>query len=173
MQSSSEDFIRLLKPVYSNALNYCIALTRSKIEAKDLLQDSLLKALEKFAALKDDKKFKSWLFTILTRQYYTLHQKALIKKNLLNRSQFETAEFPQIFEQETNEQNQKALLKALDLITEKERVAIVLFEVGDFSMEEIRIIQGENSLSAVKSRISRTRTKLKELILGIQNTLTR
>jgi DNA-directed RNA polymerase specialized sigma24 family protein len=96
----------------------------------------------------------------------------LIKKDFLNRSQYETAEFPQIFEKETNELNQKALLKALGQVTEKERVAIVLFEVGNFSIEEIRLIQGEKSLSAVKSRISRTRTKLKELILVIQKTLT-
>jgi len=172
MQRSSEDFIELLRPIYSNAINYCIALTRNEAEAKDLLQDSLLKALEKFAALKDDKKFKSWLFTILTRQYYALYQRSLIKKNFLNRAQYEIAEFPQIFERETNELNQKALLEALNLISEKERVAIVLFEIGNFSMEEIRAIQGEKSLSAVKSRISRTRTKLKELILGIQKTLT-
>jgi RNA polymerase sigma-70 factor (ECF subfamily) len=171
MQRSSEDFIELLKPVYSNAINYCIALTRNEVEAKDLLQDSLLKALEKFAALKDDKKFKSWLFTILTRQYYALYQKSITKKPFVDRSYYETAEFPQIFEKEMSELTQKALLEALGMITEKERVAIVLFEVGDFSMEEIRIIQGEKSLSAVKSRISRTRIKLKELILGIQKTL--
>jgi DNA-directed RNA polymerase specialized sigma24 family protein len=36
-------------------------------------------------------------------------------------------------------------------------------------MEEIKLIQGEKSLSAVKSRISRTRAKLKELILEIQS----
>src|SRR4030095_5243941 len=164
MQRSSEDFIELLRPVYSNAINYCIALTRNEAEAKDLLQDSLLKALEKFAALKDDKKFKSWIFTILTRQYYALYQKSLIRKKFLNEPYYETAEFPQIFETEINDLNQKALLEALGLITEKERVAIVLFEVGNFSMEEIRMIQGEKSLSAIKSRISRTRTKLKELI---------
>lgn len=171
MQRSSEDFIELLKPVYSNAINYCIALTRNKVDAKDLLQDSLLKALEKFAALKDDKKFKSWLFTILTRQYYALYQKSITKKTFPDRSYYETVEFPHLFEKEMNELTQKALLDALSMITEKERVAIVLFEVGDFSMEEIRLIQGEKSLSAVKSRISRTRIKLKELILGIQKTL--
>jgi len=171
MQRSSEDFIELLKPVYSNAINYCIALTRNKVDAKDLLQDSLLKALEKFAALKDDKKFKSWLFTILTRQYYALYQKSITKKTFPDRSYYETVEFPRLFEKEMNELTQKALLDALSMITEKERVAIVLFEVGDFSMEEIRLIQGEKSLSAVKSRISRTRIKLKELILGIQKTL--
>jgi DNA-directed RNA polymerase specialized sigma24 family protein len=64
MPRSSEDFIELLKPVYNNAISYCLALTRNEAEAKDLLQYSLLKALEKFAALKEDKKLKSWLFTI-------------------------------------------------------------------------------------------------------------
>jgi len=168
MLRNSDDFIELLKPVYNNALNYCIALTRNKSEAKDLLQDSLLKALENFTALKDEKKFKSWLFTIMTRQHYALYQKSLIKKAFLNKASYETAEFPQIFEAEENELNQKILMEALDLITQKEKVAIVLFEVGGFSMEEIKVIQGEKSLSAVKSRISRTRIKLKELILGIQ-----
>lgn len=168
MQRNSEDFIELLKPVYNNALNYCIALTRSEFEAKDLFQDSLLKALENFMGLKDEKKFKSWLFTILTRQYYSLYHKSITKKTFLHETSFETAEFPQIFEKETNELNQMALIEALELITEKERAAIVLFEVGGFSLEEIRIIQGEKSLSAIKSRISRTRIKLRELILGIQ-----
>ena len=168
MQRNSEDFIELLKPVYNNALNYCIALARNEVEAKDLLQDSLLKALENFVALKDDKKFKSWLFTILTRQYYALHQKSIIKKAFLKEASYETAEFPQIFEKEISEGKRNALIQAMNLITEKERVAIVLFEVGGFSMEEIRVIQEEKSLSAVKSRISRTRAKLKEMILGIQ-----
>jgi len=168
MLRNSDDFIELLKPIYNNALNYCIALTKNKSEAKDLLQDSLLKALENFTSLKDEKKFKSWLFTILTRQYYALYQKSLIKKNFLNKSSYETAEFPQIFETEENELKQKILMEALELITQKEKVAIVLFEVGGFSMEEIKVIQGEKSLSAVKSRISRARIKLKELILGIQ-----
>ena len=168
MQRNSEDFIALLKPVYNNALKYCIALARNGVDAKDLLQESLLKALENFAALKDEKKFKSWLFTILTRQYYALYHKSITKKAFLNESSYETTEFPQVFEKEIKDQSQKDLLEAMDLITEKERAAIVLFEVGGFSMEEIRIIQGEKSLSAIKSRISRTRVKLKELILGMQ-----
>jgi len=172
MQRSSEHFIELLKPAFSSAINYCIALTRNEAEAKDLLQDGLLKALEKFSALKDDKKFKSWLFTILTRQYYASRQKSILKKNFLSQSHYETAAFVEIFEKEANDEKQKALTNALNLISENERVAIVLFEVGGFSMEEIRIIQGEKSLSAIKSRLSRTRIKLKELILEIQKTLT-
>ena len=168
MQRGSENFIELLEPIYSNVLNYCLALTRSETEAKDLLQDALLKALENFDSLKDQRKFKSWLFTILTRQYYALYHKSLIRKTFLKKFHEETATFPQVFETVTNEYDQNALKKAMSLIGDKERTAIVLFEIGGFSMEEIKKIQGEKSLSAVKSRISRTRTKLKELILEIR-----
>jgi len=169
MHRNSQDFIELLKPVYDYAVNYCIALARNETDAKDLLQDSLLKALENFVKLRDDKKFKSWLFTILTRQYYAMYHKSLVEKKFLKDSSFETAEFPKIFEREMMEPKQKALLDSLNLISEKERIAIVLFEVAGFSIEEIKMIQNEKSLSAVKSRISRARTKLKELILRIQS----
>jgi len=171
MQRNSEDFIELLKPIYNDALNYCNALARNQADAKDLLQDSLLKALENFVNLKDEKKFKSWLFTILTRRYYAMYHKAITQKKLLNEFSYATIEFPHVFQTEMNEEKQKALLDSLNLISEKERSAIVLFEIGRFSMEEIRMIQGEKSLSAVKSRINRARIKLKELILGIAKSI--
>jgi len=169
MQRNSEDFIELLKPVYNDALNYCNALARNQADAKDLLQDVLLKALENFVRLKDEKKFKAWLFTILTRQYYAMYHKSVRQKKLLNNAACETMEFPNVFQKEIDEVKQKALLASLNLITEKERTSILLFEVGRFSMEEIRIIQGEKSLSAVKSRINRARAKLKDLIVGIES----
>src|ERR1041385_3988382 len=116
MQRTSETFIELLEPIYSNVLNYCLALTRSEMEAKDLLQDALLKALENFDSVKDETKFKSWLFTVLTRQYYASYHKSLIRKTFLKKFHEETAEFPQVFEPEPNESNQNALRKAMSLI---------------------------------------------------------
>ena len=53
---------------------------------------------------------------------------------------------------------------ALTKINKKEKIAFLLFEIGGFSIEEIKIIQKENSTSAVKSRLSRTRAKLKNII---------
>jgi len=98
-----------------------------------------------------------------------MYHKSLSQKKLFNKAAYETIEFPNVFQKEIDEVKQKALLDSLNLITEKERAAIVLFEVGRFSMEEIRIIQGEKSLSTVKSRINRARAKLKELIVGIES----
>ena len=56
------------------------------------------------------------------------------------------------------------LNKALSGISAKERAAILLFELGNFSIEEITAIQGEKSISAVKSRLSRARAKLRKFI---------
>lgn len=169
MNRSAEDFIMLLKPVYTNALQYCIALTKNETEAKDLLQESLLKGIQGFKSLRDQTKFKSWFFKIITREFYALHQRSVIRKDLLHELKPETTEFPNVFRNEISDPKQQALLHALKMLNEKERAAIVLFEVGGFSLEEIRMIQGENSLSAIKSRLSRVRARLKELILHLQN----
>ena len=56
------------------------------------------------------------------------------------------------------------LNKALARLSVKERAAILLFEIGSFSIEEITAIQKENSVSAVKSRLSRARAKLKKYL---------
>ncbi|HYF30268.1 MAG TPA: RNA polymerase sigma factor [Chitinophagaceae bacterium] len=169
MNRSPEEFIDLLKPVYNNALQYCLALTKNGTEAKDLLQESLLKGIQGFRSLREEAKFKSWLFKIITREFYALSRKSVSRKHLLNGLKAETTEFPNVFSNEISDLKQKALLHAMKLLNEKERAAILLFEVGGFSLEEVRQIQGEHSLSAIKSRLSRTRSKLKELILSLQN----
>jgi|GEM_PF-4268720 len=50
------------------------------------------------------------------------------------------------------------------LLFEKEKESILLFELGGFSIEEIKDIQNEKSISSVKSRLSRSRKKLKIFI---------
>ena len=72
--------------------------------------------------------------------------------------------FPSVFEEDTTSDKEGVLMEALDTLSEKERAAILLFELGGFSITEIMHIQGESSLSAIKSRLSRTREKLRQTI---------
>jgi DNA-directed RNA polymerase specialized sigma24 family protein len=65
-------------------------------------------------------------------------------------------------------EREKIMLAALDTLNEKERTAILLFEIGGLSLEEIRKVQKEISISAVKSRLSRTRLKLRKTIIEIE-----
>jgi RNA polymerase sigma-70 factor (ECF subfamily) len=53
--------------------------------------------------------------------------------------------------------------RALARLPEKQREAVILFEISGFSLAEIREIQG-GSLSGVKSRIVRGRDNLANLL---------
>ncbi|MBK8980923.1 MAG: RNA polymerase sigma factor [Ignavibacteria bacterium] len=173
MENSTDKFIELLKPEYSNALKYCKALCsrRSKDDAEDVLQQSLLKALENFDSLSDQSKFKSWFFKIITREFYTLIRKDFWKKFLPTDDRNSHTAFPEIFQHQDENCDGMLLKKALSSISTKERESILLFEIAGFSIEEIKEIQNERSSSSVKSRLSRARKKLKSFIENEENNL--
>jgi RNA polymerase sigma-70 factor (ECF subfamily) len=158
-------FVELLKPHYNDALKYCRALcaNRSADEAEDILQQALLQALEKLGSLKDTAKFRSWLFTIITRTFYTSERKSFWKK-FLPLDNMQVPDIPEVYSREQESDNRAVLNYALSKLSAKERISILLFEVAEFSIEEITAIQNEKSLSAVKSRLSRARKKMKDVI---------
>ena len=51
---------------------YCVRLTNDQTDAEDLVQDALLRAMRAFPGLRDQKKVKSWLFTIATNAWRDL-----------------------------------------------------------------------------------------------------
>ncbi|MBO6622288.1 MAG: RNA polymerase sigma factor [Balneola sp.] len=165
---SDSEFTDLLKPHYNDAVNYCRALCSgaSKSEAEDVMQQSLLKAFENFEALKNKASFKSWFFHIITRTFYNSVRKPFWSRFVSLDSEDGKAAF-QVFEDSFFEDNQ-ILIAALSKISKKERAAILLFEIGGFSIEEITKIQNEKSESTIKSRLSRTRKKLKEFMVTLE-----
>ncbi|MDQ3022428.1 MAG: RNA polymerase sigma factor [Bacteroidota bacterium] len=173
MCSDTNKFLELLKPCYSDALKYCKALCarRSMDDAEDVLQQSLLKALEKFDRLNDKSKFRSWFFKIITREFFNSVRKDFWKKFLPLDNISSAAEMPETFNRVENDENKILLNKALSKISSKERSALLLYEIGCFSIEEIKEIQDERSISSVKSRLSRAREKLKKIIEDEENNI--
>lgn len=161
---SDSEFTDLLKPHYNNAVNYCRALCSgsSISEAEDVMQQSLLKAYENFGSLRDRASFKGWFFQIITRSFYNSVRKPFWGRFVSLSSEEGKVAF-QVFEDEFFEDNQ-LLIAALTHINKKDRVAILLFEIGGFSIKEITNIQNEKSESTVKSRLSRCRKKLKQFM---------
>ena len=72
---------------------------------------------------------------------------------------------PEVFDRSEQTESRIILNRALSKLNSKERAAILLFEIAEFSIDEITSIQQEKSISAVKSRLSRARAKLKKHIL--------
>lgn len=168
MRIDSNKFIELLGPIYNDAARYCRALCskRSPDDAEDILQQSILQALEKFYSLNDESKFRSWFFTIITRVFYTSVKRNFWKRFLPLDGNERVKEIPEIFNRMELLEVKTNLNNALMRLSTKERAAILLFEVANFSVEEVRAIQNERSVSAIKSRLSRARQKLRKYILN-------
>lgn len=163
----SAKFSGLLKPHYNDALKYSRALcsTWSADDAEDVLQQSFLLALENFSSLKDHSKFRSWFFKIITTTFYSSIRKHFWKKFLPSDTERSPVHnMPEVFDRAEQTESRMVINKALAGISSKERAAILLFELGNFSIEEVTAIQGEKSISAVKSRLSRARAKLRKII---------
>jgi RNA polymerase sigma-70 factor, ECF subfamily len=168
MCRDTNKFLELLKPEYNDAVKYCRALCASwsPDDAEDVLQQSLLNALESFDSLNDLSKFRSWFFKIITRVFYSSVRKHFWKKFVpIDENK---TDIPEIYPRTEYNETGIILDKALSVLSVKERSAILLFEIAEFSTEEIRIIQNENSLSAVKSRLSRARQKMKRCIMELE-----
>ncbi|MGE3802222.1 MAG: RNA polymerase sigma factor [Candidatus Kapaibacterium sp.] len=165
MSNSKEydQFVELLRPVQKQLYHFARALTDDYDEACDLVGATLLGALENYNGTFAPATFKSYLFTIAVR----------IQRRKKNRRRFF---IPLNDEHIATERcnltppdetvDIQALYKALNKLPEKQREAVALFELTGLSLKEIQKIQG-GSLSGVKSRITRGRAGLAEL-LGVK-----
>ena len=153
-------FLMLLEPVHDNLARFARSITENREAARDLVGETVLRALEKFDELHDEQAFLSWLFTIAVR---------------LNRRRKKREEvFAEYDEQAVGERPSPAttpeqqhditlLYHALEQLRVKEKEAILLFEIAGLSLKEVCAVQG-GSLSGVKSRLARGREKLARLL---------
>ena len=67
---NSNSFQQRLLGLQDNLLNFAYMLTSNREEAKDLLQDTTLKALDNEEKYIDNINFKGWVFTIMRKHLY-------------------------------------------------------------------------------------------------------
>ena len=135
----------------------CRALTRSYDEACDLMSDTVLAAYKSYPSLRDQAAFHWFISTIAVRIQRRKRWRARLFVPIEEASDaaYEmTAESSYDLDQ---------LVTALDRLPLREREAIVLFELSGFSIKEIQRMQG-GTVSGVKSRMSRARVRLKQLL---------
>ena len=167
MSLENEKYVELLKPVYNDLLRYCKAMFKNGCydDAEELFQNTLVKSFRKFNTLSDTAKFKSWIFTIASREFISVHRNSFWKRFLPLGEEHNDKFVYELYDRDDKDEDKNILLNALSKLNYKERSAILLFEVANLSIREIQEIQNERSESAVKSRLSRVREKLRNYIL--------
>lgn len=145
---------RLLEPVHDRAIAFARSVSRAREDGDDLFQEALVRALAKLPTLRDDAAFRPWLFRIIINLHRNRSRGAFWKR-LLPLAGTETVDGVDLGSVE------RARL-ALAQLAADQREAIVLHDIEGWSVGEIADLEGV-SQSAIKSRLSRGRDKLKTI----------
>ncbi len=150
----------MYRPCHDVFCRYCHGLTGSSEDARDLVGDTVLVALENFEKLRKKESFKAWLFGIAHRLMLHVYRRSKFKGRYHEEDAHllpDTGPSPDLLP------DLEVLYMALGQLPLKQREAITLFELSGFSLEEIKKIQG-GSLSGVKTRLKRARERLREIL---------
>jgi RNA polymerase sigma-70 factor (ECF subfamily) len=146
---------------YNTAINrFAFRLTRDKVKAQDLIQESFYKAFKYRNSFKSESNFKSWIFTIIKNTFFDQYKKT--KRQAISSKPIEDLEqFSQITSK--NKVFSKFALENLEnkilSLSIKNRLPIDLISKG-YSYTEISEILNI-PLGTVKSRINTARRNLK------------
>lgn len=169
----SQEFMEMAGPLMDALYGTAMKLTRNEETARDLVQDTYLKAYRYFDTFEVGTNFKAWLFRIMTRLFYDEYNERKRQQELftpLDDVLSSTVADPdarayagerRLFASE--------IQQALDQLPEDFRLPLVLCDVQEFSYQEIADIM-ECPIGTVMSRLFRARKRMKELLLNMNRT---
>ncbi len=160
-RKKQEEFLKLYEPVHERFERFCRARVYGNMEFRDLMNETLLIAYERFDSLQSKGSFLSFLIGISVR--------VLANNNRKKRFDLvENEEKIKSFKDENVNVESKMevylLHQALSYLPEEQREAIILFEITGFNIKEIASIQSASE-SAVKQRLKRGRDKLRSILV--------
>lgn len=160
---TNETFKDRVLGLQSNLLSFAYQLTTNKDEARDLLQDTTLKALDNEEKYVDNVNFKGWIFTIMRNIFINNYRQTVRKSTVidqtedlyhLNISQDSGISSPE------GSYAVKEINAALDSFTDDYRIPFNMYVAG-YKYNEIADKMGL-PLGTVKSRIFFARKRLRE-----------
>lgn len=171
MQPSSERLRRLIEPVHDRALAFARCLCRSRADGDDLYQEALLRALTKLDGLRDDASFRPWLYRVVITVHRNRCRRSFWRRliplgdpddgNDAAGGEHAAASDYRMSDWSPDAAGAAARARtALAVLPAVQREAIVLFELEGWQIDEIAALH-RVSASAVKSRLSRGRARLR------------
>lgn len=154
------EFMELYRPLHGAFVRFCSSHGYGIIDTDDLVQETVLHVLQRFESIREKEKLLGYMIATASN---------LVKNQLRRRKfqgQFDEKAFRKL-ESRTGDPELTMeihlLYEAMNKLPHRDKEALILFEVSGFSMQEIAVIQ-DSGMSATKTRISRARQKLRELL---------
>jgi RNA polymerase sigma-70 factor (ECF subfamily) len=161
------DALAFTDQLYAAALRY----TKNPEDARDLLQDTYLKAFTSFHQCEEGTNLRAWLYRVLTTTFINSYRKGQRQPQIaqgeledwqVGKAQSHTSDLGKSAEVEALEKLPDSDIKrALQEIPEDFRMVVYLADVEGFSYKEIAEIVGAPA-GTVMSRLHRGRKQLRE-----------
>lgn len=161
---TAQSFKRELLSALPNLRAFAMSLIRSRDRADDLVQDTIMKAWAKQDSYQPGTNMRAWLVTILRNEFYSQIRKS--GRELQDTDGVYTSKLS-VAPSQHGSVDMKDFRIALDKLPEDQKEAILLIGASGFSYEEAAEICS-CPVGTIKSRVSRARLRLQEL-LGIDS----
>jgi RNA polymerase sigma-70 factor (ECF subfamily) len=171
-------FEELALPLLPALYNVAVWLSRNPVDAEDLVQETILKALRGFDSFEPGSNFKAWIFRILRNTWLTSRTGLAAKRTvaledeLASQDDLGAARHPEAaVDRETPELNllrlsdRAALHAAMETLPPPLVEVILLCDVEEMKYREIAAVL-EIPLGTVMSRIARGRAALRQALLA-------
>lgn len=144
---------------------YARSLSGNADRADDLVQETLAKAIANRDKFREGTNVNAWLVVILRNHYYSEMRKR--GREVADPDGVHTERLTEPGRQ-LSHLEMRDFLAALQMLPEDQREALILIGVSAFSYEEAAEVLGVR-VGTVKSRVSRARARLEDLMSGEQS----
>jgi RNA polymerase sigma-70 factor (ECF subfamily) len=150
-------------PLRGDLLVAALRVTRSRVDAEDLVQDTLLKAYRAFATYRDGTNLRAWLLRIMTNQWInilrTRRRRPVEQLGVAITDEHRSAEV-EVMEVLPD----SGIAAALNKLSEDCRMAVYYADVQGMTSREIAALMGI-PVGTVLSRLHRSHRRLRTLLI--------
>jgi RNA polymerase sigma factor (sigma-70 family) len=160
-EGNSALFNDLFKRYQEKVMNKCFSMTKSRTVSEDLVQDIMIKAMEKLDTFKGKAKFSTWIYAIT---YNHCIQYLRDNKRLKFDDWAQNLEIPDEVTEEDVEDildlKSERLTLLLEMLKPEDKALILLKYNEGFDLKKIMYILSLDGESGVKMRLSRAKKRL-------------
>lgn len=160
MIEETPSFKRDLLATLPSLRAFAFSLAGRHDKADDLVQDTIMKAWAKQDSFELGTNIKAWLFTILRNEFYSQMRK---RGREIQDSDGLFTERMSVHPSQYGHMDLTDFKAALDQLPSDQREAVILIGASGFSYEEAAEIC-DCAVGTMKSRVSRARTRLQDLL---------
>jgi RNA polymerase sigma-70 factor (ECF subfamily) len=165
LSKKNNGFETKLVDLQNNMLNYALTLTTNREEAKDLLQETTLRALDNKDKYYENVNFKGWVFTIMHNIFVNNYRRAVRSQTMVDQTDnLYHLNMPQDsgFDNPEGSYTIAEITRVINNFADEYRVPFTM-HVSGYKYEEIAQ-ELQLPIGTVKSRIFFARKRLQELL---------